>query len=77
MHKTKLVSEQSLTKMTRQLLKDRPRSLSLHQIAADTGVSVHWLSKFISSADNCDAAATRVQSVYERLTGKPLLDSGV
>lgn len=62
----------SLTTHTRQLLKDRPASLTFEKICAETNLKMNWLTDF-SRARSEGATAERVQKLYEYLTGKPLL----
>lgn len=69
---TKLTNETSLTNATAELLRNRPVSLTLKQLAIDCNVSADWLSLLLNGHVP-NAAADKVQRVYERLTGRPLL----
>ena len=69
---TKPTNETSLTQATAELLRNRPTPLTLKQIATDCGVSADWLSLLLNG-HLPNAAADKVQRVYERLTGRPLL----
>lgn len=57
---------------TRELLKNRPRTLTLAQIAEDSGVSLGWLNAF-SAGLYSEPSVVRVQKVFERLTGEKLV----
>jgi hypothetical protein len=63
----------SLVAHTVQLLRERPRSLTLDDIAATTGLSKSWLNLLLSG-DYKDPGTTKVQKLYEHLAGKPLLN---
>lgn len=65
---------------TRELLQNRPRSVTLAQVAEGADVSIHWLSVVIRNpkpGEDTDPGVKRVQRVYEFLTNQPLLNSEV
>jgi len=60
----------SLINRTRDKLKSDPRPLT--QISIESGLPYHWLSSF-KYARSASPGASEVQTLYEFLTGKPLL----
>lgn len=66
------VSSRSLVKVTAELLRNRPSTLTMKQLATDLAVSVEWLS-LLANDKIPNASADKVQRVYERLTGELLL----
>lgn len=63
-----------LTEQTRKLLKNRPVTQTFKVISGQTGLSIGWLQHFMSSPDR-DPGADKVQTLYEFLSGRPLLQS--
>jgi len=53
--------------MTRDALINRPRSLTLQQIARDTGIQLHWLHSF-SRGVSAEPGVCRVETLYMYLT---------
>lgn len=51
---------------TRRLLRERPKTLSLRQIAEDTGLGVEWIKKVLYEED-MDPGVNKVQTLYEYL----------
>lgn len=62
----------NLTAHTLALLRDRPRSTTLDQVAAGAGVTKSWLQAWICGQISTPSA-DKVQAIYEFLTKKPLL----
>lgn len=60
----------SLINRTRHYLKEDKRSLA--EISVQSGLSYHWLNSF-KHARSASPGAADVQTLYEFLTGKPLL----
>lgn len=61
----------TLQEKTHKLLKERDKSITLMDIANNTGLSYHWVNSF-SSGKNKDYAANSIQAVYEFLTDSKL-----
>ena len=59
--------------VTRDLLASRPANLELQTLALELDVSVDWLSKLMRGKID-DPGARKIQKLYERLTGKRLLN---
>jgi hypothetical protein len=53
------------------LLEERPRSLTLKDVAEGSGLPEAWLKSFASRKIN-DPSVNRVETLYTYLTGKPL-----
>jgi hypothetical protein len=62
-----LVPSSRLAPITQELLRNRPQGLTLVQIAKDTALTLAWLQYFVSTPKR-DAAASRVETLYEYLT---------
>jgi len=62
----------SLRDETRRLVKERPRSLSLRTIAADTGLNIRWLEQF-RDGGSPNPGVCFVQTLYEYLTQRQLI----
>lgn len=72
------IQSPSLYAHTRALLRDRPRTLTLRQVADATGVTVDWLAMILRDNNlERDPSANRVQAVYEFLAGKPLINDNL
>lgn len=64
----------SLYEVTRELLINRHRKITLQKIEADLpGHSIKWLSE-LSNGRMKDPSVNKIQALYEYLSGKPLLD---
>lgn len=57
---------------TRNLLKNRPRCLTLPMIAEATDLSVGWLNAF-SAGSYAEPSVVRVQKLFEFLSGEQLI----
>lgn len=53
--------------VTHELLRQRPRTLTLDKIAEDTGLTIYWLMHYSGNA-NCDPGVSKVETLYEYLT---------
>lgn len=53
------------------LLKNRPRSVTLADINAATGAPVHFLTRLSCGHFN-DGPAARLEAIYEYLSGRPV-----
>jgi hypothetical protein len=62
----------SLRDETRRLLAERPRNKTIEHIAHAASVPVKWLNEF-SRGTYGKPDVSRVQSVYETLTGRKLI----
>jgi len=51
------------------MLANRPSTLSLRQIAEDTGLNVNWLRKFLDDAMP-DPGVNKVQTLHEYLMSR-------
>lgn len=66
-----VVKQMSLVTRTKELMKERPRHLTIAVISSKTGLTVGWLQSFSATGEK-DPGANRVQTLYEFLTGKQL-----
>jgi len=64
--------QNSLLLTTARLLRDRPKSLSLYDLAQELSVSVSWLSSLLSDDPPEGASVTKVEKLYNRLAPSPL-----
>ena len=64
-------TQSPLVTITRDLLDNRPRKMTLDKVAAATGVSVSYLILLMKDGQQ-DFGAHRVTRIYEFLTGKQL-----
>ena len=62
----------TLMNETIRLLDNLPDGQSLPDFASDMGISYYWLRKF-KSGEIPNPSVNKVQKLYERLTGRPLL----
>lgn len=62
----------NLASHTVSLLRNRPRSVTLEQVAEGAQVKKSWLSALLAG-DFDDPSANRIQRLYEYLAEKPLL----
>lgn len=60
-----------LANCTLELLRNRPRTLTLDKIASDTELTVSWLRDF-GAARKEHASVTRVERLYSYLANKKL-----
>jgi hypothetical protein len=60
-----------LAAKTRELLQNRPRTLTYPKIYADTGITEAWLSDFVGDS-NRDYGINKVELLYTYLTGTNL-----
>jgi len=61
----------SLRERTFELLRERPRNITLQQIADESGISFGWLGDF-SAGRGKHISCDKVQTLYEYLTGELL-----
>lgn len=61
----------SLCEKTRQMLAERPRTLTLEELAARLDVSVNWLSMFSRGAI-LNPGVNTIQRLYDLLAERPL-----
>lgn len=66
------LNESKLIATTRDLLQARSRLQTYAVIAENTGLTVRWLAQFANSDASDDFSATRVETLYNYLSGKPL-----
>lgn len=67
------MSEPVLIAHTRNLLLQRPRSLTYEQIARDTDLNVRWIAALAQCADkDADFGAHKIERLYTYLSGKQL-----
>lgn len=64
--------ESKLVAETLKLLRSRPREVTLRDIAHTTGIPESWLKMF-SSGRIEEPAASRIETLYEHLSGKKIL----
>jgi hypothetical protein len=62
----------SLFAHTVTMLRNRPAPLTLRQISEETGLGEQWLSMILRKPD-VDPGVKKTQTLYEYLSGKPLL----
>jgi hypothetical protein len=61
----------SLLKRTRDMLRDRPRHVTLRKISDDTGLSYPFLAHMSVNAMD-DPGVNKIQTLYEYLSGRKL-----
>jgi|LakMenEpi03Aug12_release.lakeMendotaPanAssembly.Ray.scaffolds.fasta_scaffold667821_1 hypothetical protein len=66
-----------LADITLELLRNRRRTLTYEQISNDTGLTVSFLQSLGGSGDGEHASVSRMQALYEYLSGKPLFPNDV
>lgn len=66
-------NDSTIVEITAALLRERPRSVTLREIACAIDETESWLRKF-SSGQIAAPSAVRVQKLYEHLSGKRLGD---
>lgn len=62
-----------LKQVTFKLLRDRPASTTLKDVAVSTGLSETWVKSFHRRGDKYDAGVDNVATLYEYLSGKKLV----
>lgn len=62
-----------LAEVTRNLLKNRPRTTTLDVVAATTGLNKAWLNDFIKYPER-DHGVNKVETLYHFLSGEKLLN---
>jgi hypothetical protein len=62
-----------LRHQTFNLLRNRPASITLDQIANEAGLSKTWVKSFHIRGDKRSASVDNVATLYEYLTGKSLV----
>lgn len=65
------MSSVSLLERTLYLVRNRPVTVTYAMIAAETGVSAHWLKMF-ASGNITDPGVNKIEKLYEYLNGSPL-----
>jgi hypothetical protein len=60
-----------LTEKTKELLRNRPRTLEYSKISQDTGISLSWLNMFANDRI-ADPRASRIETLYNYLSSKKL-----
>lgn len=63
-------SKGKLHAKTLELLRNRPRNISLLDISGKTGLTLEWLKKFHTGKP--DSAVSKVEKLYEHLSEKSL-----
>ena len=58
---------------TYQLLRNRPATLKLKDIAEATGLSLPWIKMFHRKGDQNSSSGDKIETLYEHLSGKSLL----
>ena len=58
---------------TFQLLRNRPATTKLKDIADATDLSLSWVKMFHRKGDQNSSSGDKLQTLYEYLAGKPLL----
>lgn len=64
-----------LATITLDLLRNRRRTLTYEQISNDTGLTVSFLQSLGATGDGEHASVSRMQKLYEYLSGKPLFQN--
>lgn len=67
-----LLPQSKLYARTLELLKQRPRTLTIQKIAEDTNLPLGWLYSIICHPD-LQPAVNRVECLYEYLSGQKIL----
>jgi len=62
----------SLQKTTFELLRNRPASMKLSDVAEATGLPLTWIKSFNLQGDRKGSSSDKVQTLYEHLSGKSL-----
>lgn len=62
-----------LADVTRKLLKNRPRTLTLDAVVKVTGLNKAWISDFLTNPDR-DHGVNKVEALYFFLTGEHVLN---
>ena len=65
--------KESLRIKTFRLLRDRPASTTLKDIATASGLTESWVKNFHWRGANHSASVDKVEILYEYLTGKSLI----
>lgn len=60
-----------LVDKTKELLKNRPRTLEYEKISQDTGIGASWIRMFASDRIK-DPGSTRIEILYNYLSSKKL-----
>ena len=60
----------SAREVTHHLLRNRPATTTLKDIAEKTGLSESWVNSFHIRGDKCSASVDKVEILYHFLTGK-------
>ena len=61
---------QSARAVTFDLLRHRPASITLKQVAEETGLSLPWVKLFHLRGNKCSASIDKVETLYKYLSGK-------
>jgi hypothetical protein len=57
---------------TRELVRNRPRTITLEKIAQEAHVSVFWLKQFTRTKGITEPSVSKVEAIYNVLSAKPL-----
>lgn len=69
----KINQKPTLRLKTFELLRNRPASMKLKDIAEATDLSLPWIKMFNRKGNQQASSGDRLQTLYEYLAGKPLL----
>lgn len=61
---------QSARSLTFDLLKHRPASITLKQVAEKSGLPESWVKSFHLRGNKCSASVDKVEKLYKYLSGK-------
>lgn len=62
-----------LKQVTLKLLRDRPASKTLKDVADESGLTESWIKSFHLRGDQYSASVDKVSALYEHLSGKTLV----
>lgn len=70
------MQSQTLCEKTLTLLENRPKGMTLLQIANDTGLTLYWLQSFLKNAKDSskdfDPGVNKIVTLYNHLNDKKL-----
>lgn len=66
-----IIPTSRLAERTRELLEQRPRTITYPKIYLDTGITEAWLSDFVGNVDR-DYGVNKVELLHNYLTGAQL-----
>ncbi len=67
-----MIERKSLTEVTLDLLKHRDKTITVKEIATETGINEHWIWKISSTQRPKHLCSERIQKIYEYLTNEKL-----